>query len=72
MHDLLLRPTVATLVLVRTLAATRHDDRGEGVISAAIVVLIMALIGAGLWVAFNGIFEDATNKATNEIGQIGN
>ena len=30
----------------------RADERGEGVISAAIAVLVMAFIGVGMWVAF--------------------
>jgi hypothetical protein len=30
-----------------------HDERGEGVISAAIAVLVMAFIGVGMWVAFS-------------------
>ena len=47
------------------------SDRGEGVISAAIVVLIFALLGAGMWVAFDGTFTGATERATNEIGNIG-
>ena len=42
------------------------DERGEGVISAAIAVLIMAFLGAGMWVAFNTIF---TNTATNTCEQ---
>lgn len=63
--------------LLRTVTAAQvrwpdtRDDRGEGVISAAIVVLIMALLGAAMWVAFNGIFADATNRAGNEINRIG-
>jgi hypothetical protein len=48
------------------------DERGEGVISAAIAVLIMAFIGVGMWVAFNSMFQQtATNvdKQVNCIGQ---
>jgi hypothetical protein len=29
-----------------------YDERGEGVISASIAVLVMAFIGVGMWVAF--------------------
>jgi hypothetical protein len=47
------------------------DDRGEGVISAAIVVLIMALIGAAMWVTFNGLWTDVSNRTRDEVQQIG-
>ena len=35
-----------------------RGERGEGVISAAIAVLIMAGIGALMWVGFKTIWED--------------
>jgi hypothetical protein len=47
------------------------DDRGEGVISAAIVVLIMALIGAAMWVTFNGLWTDVSDRTKDEVQQIG-
>jgi hypothetical protein len=49
-----------------------RDERGEGVISAAIAVLIMAFIGVGMWVAFNTMFQQTAsnvNKQVNCIGQ---
>jgi len=48
-----------------------NDERGEGVISAAIVVLIMAFLGAAMWVAFKTIFDDATTKTGGEVNKIG-
>ena len=39
----------------------RRDERGEGVISAAIAVMIMAFLGAAMWLAFKGIFDDAVD-----------
>jgi uncharacterized protein HemX len=46
-------------------------DRGEGVISAAIAVLIMAFLGAAMWVGFQQMWK-ATEATTNEkITQIG-
>lgn len=48
------------------------DDRGEGVISAAIAVLIMAFLGAAMWIGFNQIWENAettTNENVEEIGR---
>jgi hypothetical protein len=57
-------------------AVVRHrlvsDDRGEGVISAAIVVLIMAFLGAAMWVVFDRVFSDATNETETQVQQIGN
>ena len=46
-------------------------DRGEGVISAAIAVLIMAFLGAAMWVGFQQMWK-TTEATTNEkIMQIG-
>lgn len=49
----------------------KDDDSGEGVISAAIVVLIVAFIGAAMWVAFNQIWQTIETKTTTEINKIG-
>ena len=46
-------------------------DRGEGVISAAIAVLIVAFLGALMWVAFKGIWEDTEATTREQVGQIG-
>lgn len=48
-----------------------HDQRGEGVISACIAVLIMAFLGVGLWLAFRAILGGATTRVSNQISQIG-
>ena len=52
-----------------------RDDRwreaGEGVISTAIAVLIMALLGAAMWLAFDRIFSDASERTGEQIEQIG-
>jgi hypothetical protein len=63
-------------VFIRSLAVTtveriRADERGEGVISAAIAVLIMAFLGAAMWLAFKGIFNDASNKTSDNVNKIG-
>lgn len=47
----------------------RHDA-GEGVISAAIAVLVMALLGAAMWVAFNRIWTDAAGRTESKVTQI--
>lgn len=48
-----------------------RGDRGEGVISAAIAVLIMAFIGVGMWVAFNTTFSHAAKHVDNQVNCIG-
>ena len=47
------------------------DERGEGVISAAIAVLIMAFLGAGMWVAFKAIFDKTSDNTDKQVDQIG-
>jgi len=49
----------------------RHDERGEGVISAAIVVLIMAFLGVLMWGAFRLLFESAADKTSTQVDSIG-
>ncbi|MCU4183902.1 hypothetical protein K6U06_05980 [Acidiferrimicrobium sp. IK] len=45
----------------------RRDQRGEGVISAAIAVLIMAFIGVGMWVAFNTTFQHTARNIDRQV-----
>ena len=52
-------------------AARLQGDRGEGVISAAIAVLIMAFLGALMWVGFRRIWEDAEQNTETKVQQIG-
>ena len=47
------------------------DESGEGVISAAIAVLIMAFLGAAMWIAFKALFNDASSKTANKVNEIG-
>ncbi len=46
-------------------------DRGEGVISTAIAVLITAFIGAAMWVAFDRIWGNAEGNIEGEVNSIG-
>lgn len=67
---------LATYTWVRSgLVHARHrlesEDRGEGVISAAIVVLIMAFLGVLMWGAFKLLFQGASTKTSNQVDQIG-
>ena len=52
-------------------ARARSDDRGEGVISAALVVLIMAIIAALMWTAFKNIWDTVETKTQDEVEEIG-
>lgn len=47
-----------------------RDDTGEGVISTGIAVLIMAIIGAAMFVAFSGIFDSATQQTEDSVDSI--
>jgi hypothetical protein len=59
-------------VWARTLALRLvRDEAGEGVISTAIAVLIMAALGAVMWVGFQAIWGNASTKTTNQINTIG-
>jgi len=49
----------------------RRGDRGEGVISTAIAVLIMALLGAAMWVTFDGIWSDTAENTEEQVEIIG-
>ncbi len=69
LHDLLLS------LYLRFTFRPRHPrargDRGEGVISAAIAVLIMAFLGALMWVGFRAIWDDAEANTKAQVEQIG-
>lgn len=47
------------------------DEAGEGVISTAIAVLIMALIGAGMWLVFSGVITQAEERIRSAVIEIG-
>ena len=61
--------------LVRSFLVTEsdrvRDERGEGVISTAIAVLIVAALGALMWVGFRSIWQTAEANTNSQIGQIG-
>ena len=52
-------------------ALTAKDEAGEGVISTAIAVLIMAALGAVMWLGFKQIWGNASSQTTNQINSIG-
>jgi membrane-associated protease RseP (regulator of RpoE activity) len=47
------------------------DERGEGVISTAIAVLIMALIGLLMWQLFERVFTNAGEDIESNVNNIG-
>lgn len=59
------------------LASDRHrgkharDERGEGVISAAIAVLVMAFLGVAMWIAFSATFNHAASHVNDQVNCIG-
>jgi hypothetical protein len=53
------------------LTRCRRSEAGEGVISAAIAVLVMAFIGVAMWAAFSGSFQKAATRVDDQIEQIG-
>ena len=48
-----------------------RSERGEGVISAAIAVLVMAFLGAAMWIAFSATMTKAQSKVDNNVTSIG-
>lgn len=51
--------------------APARDERGEGVISTAIAVLIVAFLGIALWTGFDAMMNDATDRTRAQVEQIG-
>jgi hypothetical protein len=55
----------------RPFFARLRGEAGEGVISAAIAVLVMAFIGVAMWLAFNESFGNAADSVDDRIAEIG-
>jgi hypothetical protein len=60
----------AKAAVVAKLQSRKVDERGEGVISAAIAVMIMAVIGVALYVAFDKLVGETSKKATESVNSI--
>ena len=71
MTALALQVFVAYRIRINEARSRLADEAGEGVISTAIAVLIMALLGAAMWAAFSGVFDGASNKAGTAVDSIG-
>lgn len=72
MKDALLRMWVWQSC-ARALVSERlvRDESGEGVISAAIAVLIMAFLGVALWIALRATLQGATSNVDRQVTNIG-
>lgn len=46
-------------------------DAGEGVISTAIAVLIVAFLGAAMYLVFRNLLDSSGSKANDQVNQIG-
>lgn len=73
MHTTHLTPTSAARRSAGEPAAPPRGrgERGEGVISTAIAVLIVAFLGVAMWAGFHTIFRDATETTTEQVRLIG-
>jgi hypothetical protein len=47
-----------------------RDERGEGVISAAIAVLIMAILGGLMFAAYQAIFKTSSDRVTTIVNDL--
>jgi hypothetical protein len=65
--------TMAFLAAWRATLADRitADDRGEGVVSMALAIMIVAFLGVAAWVLFKGVLAGTGQKTTDQISQIG-
>jgi hypothetical protein len=46
------------------------EERGEGIISVALAVLIMAGLAAAMWLAYKTMFDSASAKTGSKIESI--
>lgn len=58
-------------LVIRLKTRIAFSDSGEGVISAAIAVLIMAFLGVAMWLAFKAMLGTTTTAVSHAISKIG-
>jgi hypothetical protein len=56
-----------TTVAIKARVPRDHTENGEGVISAAIAVLIMATIGALMYVSYGALFNNSAKKTSQLV-----
>lgn len=61
-----------TYVWVRccVVCTLRRDERGEGVISAAIAVLVMAFLGVLMWQLFGDTLRKANSNVNSRLDEL--
>ena len=69
--DIALKALVAWQLVKLGVRDRLTDENGEGVISTAIAVLIMALIGLLMWTVFQRVFNDAGARIESNVNDIG-
>ncbi|MHB8464308.1 MAG: hypothetical protein ACYDH6_18310 [Acidimicrobiales bacterium] len=58
-------------MMSRARVGLSRSEAGEGVISAAIAVLIMAFLGAAMWFAFSHTMRTAQSRVDSNVAKIG-
>ena len=68
------RASITTFVRLHTALGrlgAGGTERGEGIVSVAIAVLIMAALGVVAYGAFDALFNNTTTAAESQISSIG-
>jgi hypothetical protein len=63
--------TMRYVIPIYVRLSPRRDERGEGVISVAVAVLIIAILGVAAYAAFDRVFDTAVNKAESSVNNVG-
>ncbi|MGH9186652.1 MAG: hypothetical protein ACRD0U_12690 [Acidimicrobiales bacterium] len=71
MTDVVVLGYVFCRTMATAVARRLGGERGEGVVSTAIAVLIMAFLGALMWIGFKEIWLDAKDHTQTQVGEIG-
>lgn len=71
MYPALLKSYTTFAAWRMTTMDTLRAERGEGIVSVAIAVLIMAALGVVAYQGFDAIFGSARDQAQTEIDSIG-
>lgn len=69
--DVVRAAVVRAWVAAAVLRRTHVSERGEGVVSLAIGVVIMAFLGVLLWVAFKATLGSATDNVNQQVAKLG-
>jgi len=62
---------VAQLNIRNAVRERLEDDRGEGVISMAIAILVVAALGVAMYAVFKGVGDSAGTKAEKQLDKVG-